>query len=99
MPTVRRWGRAAASPRSRIPKRSTPRCASRPAPLLRPFGNEERSARVDYAGRGRRARDGTKRPRVQHDEQDPENTYDIHRIQAKWLPRWEESKLFEVAGV
>jgi hypothetical protein len=35
---------------------------------------------------------------VQHDEQDPENTYDIHRIQAKWLPRWEESKLFDVSG-
>jgi leucyl-tRNA synthetase len=36
---------------------------------------------------------------VQHDDHDPENDYDIHRIQAKWLPRWEESKLFEVAGV
>ena len=36
---------------------------------------------------------------MQHDDQDPENSYDIHRIQAKWLPRWAESKLFEVAGV
>ena len=41
---------------------------------------------------------------MQHDDHDPENdaafdNYDIRRIQAKWLARWEESKPFEVAGV
>jgi leucyl-tRNA synthetase len=39
---------------------------------------------------------------VQHDsnpDHDPASDYDIDRIQAKWLARWEESKPFEVAGV
>jgi leucyl-tRNA synthetase len=36
----------------------------------------------------------------ERDENDAElDTYDIDRIQAKWLARWEESKLFEVADV